>query len=54
LEAIVRQGFPDRPEPWAWTDAELEFFRAKTLRLVEALLSGHPLSPLEATEAIHS
>ena len=54
LEAMVGQGFPDRPEPWVWTDAELEFFRAKTLHLIEALLAGRPLSPLEAAEAIHS
>jgi phosphoglycolate phosphatase-like HAD superfamily hydrolase len=54
LEAMVWQGFPDRPNPWAWTDTELEFFRAKTLHLIEALLAGRPLSPVEAVDAIHS
>ena len=31
-----------------------EFFRSKTRRLVEALLTGHPLSSGEATDAIHA
>ncbi len=54
LAALVQGGFPDRAEPWSWTDAEKEFFRSKTRRLVEAHLAGHPLSPVEATDAIHA
>jgi len=54
LAALVRTGFPDRAEPWTWTAAEEAFFRSKTRRLVEALLAGHPLSPTEATDAIHA
>jgi phosphoglycolate phosphatase-like HAD superfamily hydrolase len=53
LAALVRTGFPDRAEPWTWTVAEEAFFRAKTRRLIETLLAGHPLSPIEATDAIH-
>jgi len=53
LAELVEQGFPDRAEPWAWTEAEKEFFRSKTRRLVEAFLAGHPLSPGEAADAIH-
>jgi phosphoglycolate phosphatase-like HAD superfamily hydrolase len=54
LAAMVQRGFPDRAEPWTWTKAELEFFRSKTRLLVEAFLAGHPLSPAQATEAIHA
>ena len=54
LAALVRTGFPDRPDPWTWPAAEEEFFRSKTRRLVKALLAGHPLSPTEATDAIHA
>ena len=54
LAALVRTEFPDRAEPWTWTAAEEEFFRSKTRHLVEALLAGHPLSPPEATDAIHA
>jgi len=54
LAALVRTGFPDRAEPWAWTAADKEFFRSKTRRLVEAVLAGHPLSPVEVTDAIHA
>jgi phosphoglycolate phosphatase-like HAD superfamily hydrolase len=54
LMALVRQGFPDRAEPWTWTEADLAFFRSKTRWLVDALLAGHPLSPAEAVEAIHA
>lgn len=54
LEAIVRQGFPDRPEPWPWTDDEIEFLRAKARYLIAALLADRPLSPGEAADAIHS
>jgi hypothetical protein len=28
--------------------------RVKTRRLVEALLAGRPLSPIDATDAIHA
>ena len=54
LAALVRTGFPDRDEPWTWTEADKEFFRSKTRRLVDALLTGRPLSPGEATDAIHA
>jgi len=54
LAALVRDGFPDLAESWTWTEADKEFFRTKTRRLVDALLAGRPLSPTEATDAIHA
>jgi phosphoglycolate phosphatase-like HAD superfamily hydrolase len=54
LAALVCTGFPDRAEPWNWTEKEREFFRSGTRRLVGALLAGHPLSPAEATDVIHA
>jgi phosphoglycolate phosphatase-like HAD superfamily hydrolase len=54
LAALVQAGFPDRTEPWTWTAAEEAFLRVKTRRLVEALLAGRPLSPIDATDAIHA
>jgi len=53
LAMLVQRGFPNETEPWAWTEADKEFFRSKTRLLVAAFLAGHPLSPTEATEAIH-
>jgi phosphoglycolate phosphatase-like HAD superfamily hydrolase len=53
LAALVPHGFPNQTEPWAWTDIETDFFRSTTRRLVEACLAGHPLSPADATDAIH-
>jgi len=53
LAALVQRGFPNRAEPWTWTETDKRFFRSKTRRLVEALLAGRPLSPTEAVDAIH-
>ncbi len=54
LTALIRHGFPDLGEPWTWTEADKQFFRTKTRRLVDALLAGRPLSPTEAAETIHA
>ena len=54
LAALVRGSFPDRAEPWSWSEADIAFFRGKSLRLVEALLAGHPPTPAEATDLIHA
>ena len=53
LAVLVRHGFPNQTEPWFWTEADREFFRSKTRRLVEALLAGRPLSPTEITDTVH-
>ncbi|OGB94535.1 MAG: hypothetical protein A2Z31_05200 [candidate division NC10 bacterium RBG_16_65_8] len=54
LTALVRDGFPDLAEPWTWTEADKDFFRTKTRRLIDALRAGHPLSPTEAADALHA
>jgi len=53
LAMLVQRGFPNQTESWAWTEADKEFFRSTTRRLVEEFLAGHTLSPTEATDAIH-
>jgi phosphoglycolate phosphatase-like HAD superfamily hydrolase len=54
LSVSVRRSFPNQAEPWGWTEADTDFFRSRTRRLVDALLSGKPLSPTEAADTIHA
>jgi phosphoglycolate phosphatase-like HAD superfamily hydrolase len=54
LSVSVRRSFPNQAEPWGWTEADKEFFRSRTRRLVDALLSGKPLSPTEGADVIHA
>jgi hypothetical protein len=51
---LARRSFPNQAEPWGWTEADEEFFRSRTRRLVDALCSGKPLSPTEAADMIHA
>lgn len=54
LAVLVQRGFPNQTEPWTWTEAEKEYLRSSTRRLVDALIAGQPLSPTEAADIIHA
>lgn len=49
----LKSGMPHEPDSWSWTEGDIEFFRSKTRRLVDALLADRPLSPAQITDSIN-
>jgi phosphoglycolate phosphatase-like HAD superfamily hydrolase len=52
--AAAQAPFPDEPDPWDYTEADLAFFRRKAGRTLSRYVQGTPMSAAEITDWINA